>query len=141
MVYNPPPVLFRQAMAMADNATMITDSCIVVIVLGHAAVESAWHHAKAQAGIAGRGWPSDFDKDLAAVASAGDRPPPSPVDPALWSRFELVQARRKFLQHGDHSSRERLRGAGGDPHPDSLTAEFVAEAVDVCRDLLTRTFQ
>jgi len=151
VTYNPAPVLFRQAMAMSHKANdiatgtrvvttnpaaRIADACIVAIVLGHAAVESAWYHAKAQADLASRGWPTEFDRGLAAVASCIGQPAPPGVDPALWRRFELIQAWRNFLQHGDRSSRERLRKAGGDPDPGNLTAAFAAEAVDVSRGLL-----
>jgi hypothetical protein len=150
-MFNAAPVLYRQAMAAsrkaadiasgscpvtANPAARIADACIVAIVLGHAAVETAWFHAQSEAGLAALDWPRDFVKGLDQAAKALGRGPLPPLPVGLQQRFERVAAWRNYLVHGDARSTAAL-GAGEDaPDPSDLTAGLAAEAVAVSREAL-----
>jgi hypothetical protein len=155
--YYPSGVLFRISIEQHERCKKLTaiesdsietkcrrnDSAIICLLTAHAAMESALHSELVMSGLPGIDWPSGVHVAIKNLATARNRPRVEDLSPNLIQRFEIIAAYRNFFQHGDESSRERLKAKvpniSWDTFDSSLTDEVIKVADEFFQYLTINT--
>jgi hypothetical protein len=82
---------------------------VATVLFTHAAIESEWYWRHLFTGTQPtKGWPSEFDRGLAAIAAHQGLPDPGATTDELRAHLTVLGAWWNFFQHGDDQARERL---------------------------------